>query len=90
MHHFTTLALVLSAAFTAAASVPLRRETGVCGPLSTPLCCQLDVEGVANSNCENGTYALSPFRLHLAPFALYFPFTIPSPWPQSSVEYILV
>lgn len=30
------------------------RQSGVCGALSTPLCCQLDVLGVANLNCENG------------------------------------
>ncbi|KAF2247939.1 hypothetical protein BU26DRAFT_565362 [Trematosphaeria pertusa] len=28
-------------------------RAGVCGPLQTPLCCQLDVDGVANLNCEN-------------------------------------
>ncbi|KAH7135881.1 fungal hydrophobin-domain-containing protein [Dendryphion nanum] len=28
-------------------------RSGVCGPLQTPLCCQLDVSGVANLNCEN-------------------------------------
>jgi hypothetical protein len=41
----------------AAAAVPtelVTRQSGVCGPLSSPLCCELDVEGVANLNCENG------------------------------------
>ncbi|EOA91864.1 hypothetical protein ACJQWK_03031 [Exserohilum turcicum] len=28
-------------------------EGDVCGPLSTPLCCQTDILGVANLNCEN-------------------------------------
>ncbi|KAF2739656.1 hypothetical protein EJ04DRAFT_519318 [Polyplosphaeria fusca] len=34
--------------------VPRHPKFGdVCGPLQTPLCCQLDVDGVANLNCEN-------------------------------------
>ncbi|KAI0583807.1 hydrophobin-like protein [Pyrenophora tritici-repentis] len=44
---FTTI-LGLSAA---AAIVP--RQNGVCGPLTTPLCCQADVAGVANLACAN-------------------------------------
>lgn len=32
------------------------RQGSVCGALATPVCCQLDVLGVANLNCENGTY----------------------------------
>jgi hypothetical protein len=54
------LATLLSVA--AAAAVPaelVTRQSGVCGPLSSPLCCELDVEGVANLNCENGK---SPFQ----------------------------
>lgn len=35
------------------------RQSGVCGAISTPLCCQLDVLGVANLNCENGTSQIS-------------------------------
>lgn len=30
------------------------RQASVCGGLTTPLCCQVDVLGVANLNCENG------------------------------------
>jgi hypothetical protein len=46
---------------TSAAAVPAKlvmRESGVCGALSSPLCCQLDVLGVANLNCENGKFYL--------------------------------
>ncbi|KAF2849918.1 hypothetical protein T440DRAFT_362927, partial [Plenodomus tracheiphilus IPT5] len=50
-----TLAALLTTA-SAAAIAP--RQSGVCGALATPLCCQLDVLGVANLNCENaGTVA---------------------------------
>ncbi|KAF2690064.1 hypothetical protein K458DRAFT_328192, partial [Lentithecium fluviatile CBS 122367] len=28
-------------------------QSDVCGALQTPLCCQLDVLGVANLNCAN-------------------------------------
>lgn len=31
------------------------RQASVCGALATPVCCQLDVLGVANLNCANGT-----------------------------------
>jgi hypothetical protein len=56
MQLIIVLANLLS--FTSAAAIPTKlmtRQSGVCGALSTPLCCQLDVEGVANLNCENGT-----------------------------------
>jgi hypothetical protein len=49
------LATLLSVA--SAAAVPtelLTRRSSVCGPLSSPLCCELDVEGVATLNCANG------------------------------------
>lgn len=32
------------------------RQGSVCGALSSPLCCELDVLGVANLNCANGMY----------------------------------
>jgi hypothetical protein len=28
--------------------------SGVCGGLATPLCCQTDVDGVADLDCANG------------------------------------
>lgn len=59
---FTTLLAVASAAAISErspasvkgrAAGKLVARDGVCGT-STPLCCQLDVDGVANLNCENG------------------------------------
>lgn len=56
-----TLAALLS--LTSAAAINARspitgnlvsRQASVCGALSTPSCCELDVEGVADLNCENG------------------------------------
>jgi hypothetical protein len=32
----------------------VERQSGVCGGLATPLCCQTDILGVANLECENG------------------------------------
>jgi hypothetical protein len=32
----------------------VERAAGVCGGLATALCCQTDVEGVADLNCANG------------------------------------
>ena len=56
-----TIVLVSLLSVTSAAAVTKRypatlvaRQSGVCGALSTPVCCQLDVLGVANLNCENG------------------------------------
>ena len=56
-----TLVLASLFSLTSAAAVTKRypatlveRQSGVCGALSTPVCCQLDVLGVANLNCENG------------------------------------
>ena len=59
----TTLTALLS--LTSAAAINARspsvgklvaRQAGVCGALATPVCCQLDVLGIANLNCENGMY----------------------------------
>ncbi|KAJ4336807.1 hypothetical protein N0V87_005202 [Didymella glomerata] len=56
----TTLTALLS--LTSAAAINARfpsvgklvaRQAGVCGALATPVCCQLDVLGIANLNCEN-------------------------------------
>lgn len=61
---FTTLLAVASAAAVSQRSPvsvkgrdagKLVARDGVCGGISNPLCCQLDVSGVANLNCENGT-----------------------------------
>ncbi|KAF2116292.1 fungal hydrophobin-domain-containing protein [Lophiotrema nucula] len=58
----TSILSVASAAAITERSLPTKlfgRDAGklvrrdVCGPLESPLCCQLDVEGVANLNCEN-------------------------------------
>jgi hypothetical protein len=52
-----TIVIATLLSLASAAAVPsklLTRQSGVCGALSTPLCCQLDVEGVADLNCENG------------------------------------
>lgn len=38
----------------AAGKLVPHHPSGVCGPLQTPLCCQLDIDGVVNLNCENG------------------------------------
>lgn len=55
--------LILSTLFTlaSAAAVTKRhpatlvsRQSGVCGGIATAECCQLDVLGVVNLNCENG------------------------------------
>jgi hypothetical protein len=74
MHFPTTLlALFLSTSLSSAAS--LRRQSGICGPLSTPLCCQLDVEGVANLNCENGTSCIDNGRVIRADEATAGPVT---------------
>ena len=57
-----TLTALLSLASAAAISAGspavgklVARQGSVCGTLATPVCCQLDVLGVANLNCENGT-----------------------------------
>ncbi|KAJ4381843.1 hypothetical protein N0V86_003208 [Didymella sp. IMI 355093] len=56
----TTLSALLS--LTSAAAIGARssavgklvaRQGSVCGALATPVCCQVDVLGVANLNCEN-------------------------------------
>ena len=61
-----TLAFTALLSIASAAAVTKRyeaklvsRQAGVCGALSTPLCCQLDVLGVANLNCENGMLPLT-------------------------------
>ncbi|KAH7083408.1 hypothetical protein BKA63DRAFT_152658 [Paraphoma chrysanthemicola] len=53
-----TIASLLSLASAAAVTKRypanlVERQSGVCGALATPLCCQLDVLGVANLNCAN-------------------------------------
>ncbi|KAI8935259.1 hypothetical protein NX059_007848 [Plenodomus lindquistii] len=50
MQFIVALAALLS---TASAAAITARQSGVCGPLATPSCCQLDLLGVANLNCEN-------------------------------------
>jgi hypothetical protein len=61
-----TLVLASLLSLTSAAAITKRhpatlvdRQSGVCGALRTPLCCQLDVLGVATLNCANGTVILS-------------------------------
>ncbi|KAH7068686.1 fungal hydrophobin-domain-containing protein [Paraphoma chrysanthemicola] len=58
MHYTIAIASLLS--LTSAAAVTKRypatlveRQSGVCGALATPSCCQLDVLGVADLNCAN-------------------------------------
>jgi hypothetical protein len=56
-----TIVIATLLSLASAAAVPsklLTRKSGVCGALSTPLCCQLDVEGVADLNCENGRFSV--------------------------------
>ncbi|KAF3040540.1 hypothetical protein E8E12_008867 [Didymella heteroderae] len=59
---FTLTALTSLLSLTSAAAISARspsvgklvaRQGSVCGALATPVCCQLDVLGVANLNCEN-------------------------------------
>ncbi|KZM24336.1 uncharacterized protein EKO05_0005646 [Ascochyta rabiei] len=50
------LSLTSAAAITARSPTTGRlvsRQASVCGALATPVCCQLDILGVANLNCEN-------------------------------------
>lgn len=56
-----TIALTTLLSLASAAAVKKRysatlveRQSGVCGGLATPLCCQTDVLGAANLNCANG------------------------------------
>ncbi|EAT86290.1 hypothetical protein HBI56_099580 [Parastagonospora nodorum] len=55
-----TIILTTLFSLTSAAAVQKRypatlveRQSGVCGGLATPLCCQTDVLGAANLNCAN-------------------------------------
>ncbi|KAL1801465.1 hypothetical protein ACET3X_001807 [Alternaria dauci] len=57
---FTLATMTALLSLTSAAAVTKRytatlveRASGICGGLATPLCCQLDVLGVANLNCAN-------------------------------------
>jgi hypothetical protein len=59
---FTLATFTALLSLTSAAAVTKRypatlveRQSGICGALATPLCCQTDVLGVANLNCANGT-----------------------------------
>ena len=62
---FTLATFTALLSLTSAAAVTKRypatlveRQSGICGGLATPLCCQTDVLGVANLNCANGTFYL--------------------------------
>jgi hypothetical protein len=64
--HSTIFTLTTLLALTTALTLPKRYEShpesialssGVCGPLQTPLCCQIDVLGVIDLTCENGMLA---------------------------------
>jgi hypothetical protein len=58
-----TIVLATLLSLTSAAAVT-KRQSGVCGALSSPLCCQLDVLGVANLNCETGNLSVPPLAYH--------------------------
>ncbi|KAG9189014.1 hypothetical protein G6011_05882 [Alternaria panax] len=49
---FTLTPLTALLTLTSAAVISTR-QSGLCGNLATPLCCQTDVLGVANLNCAN-------------------------------------
>jgi hypothetical protein len=64
---FTLAAISALLGLTSAAAISARAPSvgklvaraGVCGGISTPVCCQLDALGVANLNCDNGMYILT-------------------------------
>lgn len=54
------------------------RQRSVCGPNHTPVCCELDILGVADFNCNNGMYKMLNSR-----------FSGPSPEFPSAIDLVI-
>lgn len=56
--------LAIAAIASAAATPNMKRQTtSLCGPLDTPQCCALDVDGVADLSCSPGMMATAEWHV---------------------------